>query len=87
MNSSKIGHFKQIFSKVRDMIQQNEIELNNYCWLHFGDMFSLIYFIILFLSLADGQLSCYTCDPTNCEKYTKQTCPSGADYCLTASGE
>lgn len=38
-----------------------------------------------FPRLADaGQLSCYACSPSGCEKYVEVTCPSGFDYCLTA---
>ncbi|KAF4078463.1 hypothetical protein AMELA_G00199490 [Ameiurus melas] len=32
-----------------------------------------------------GQLSCYTCNPADCVKYTTETCASGYDSCLSAS--
>ncbi|MCI4387801.1 hypothetical protein PGIGA_G00078420 [Pangasianodon gigas] len=44
-------------------------------------------FICMLLPKAAGELSCYTCNPLNCEQYVKGLCPSGLDYCLSASGE
>ncbi|KAB5546699.1 hypothetical protein PHYPO_G00075010 [Pangasianodon hypophthalmus] len=42
-------------------------------------------FICMLLPKAAGELSCYTCNPPNCEQYVKEPCPSGSDRCLTAS--
>ncbi|KAB5546700.1 hypothetical protein PHYPO_G00075020 [Pangasianodon hypophthalmus] len=42
-------------------------------------------FICMLLPKAAGELSCYTCNPLKCEQYDKGLCPSGLDYCLSAS--
>ncbi|XP_053338664.1 lymphocyte antigen 6G-like [Clarias gariepinus] len=42
-------------------------------------------FICMVLPKAASGLSCYTCDPTNCNKYLLETCSSGSNYCFTAS--
>ncbi|KAK3547196.1 hypothetical protein QTP86_017565 [Hemibagrus guttatus] len=46
---------------------------------------ALVFICMLFPKAAVSQLSCYTCDPTNCKTYIKQDCPSGLDSCLSAT--
>ncbi|KAG7323439.1 hypothetical protein KOW79_013141 [Hemibagrus wyckioides] len=46
---------------------------------------ALVFICMLLPKAAVSQLSCYTCDPTNCKTYTKQDCPTGSDSCLSAS--
>ncbi|XP_047663086.1 xenoxin-1-like [Tachysurus fulvidraco] len=46
---------------------------------------ALMFICMLLPKAAVGQLSCYSCDPTNCKTFTKQICPAEADSCLSAT--
>ncbi|KAF4078472.1 hypothetical protein AMELA_G00199470 [Ameiurus melas] len=46
---------------------------------------TLMFICMLLPKAVAGQLSCYTCNPAVCVKYTTETCASGYDSCLSAS--
>ncbi|XP_047663083.1 ly-6/neurotoxin-like protein 1 isoform X1 [Tachysurus fulvidraco] len=45
----------------------------------------LMFICMLLPKAAVGERSCYLCDPRNCQRFTRQICPAGADSCLTAT--